>query len=398
MVPFLRNAFNLAFSKKAYESFLLDIESKYLNALDFRVAETPIFVDKAFKDKILETCESIVDTIVSTDFKHLSEAAIPLSEKIPNENNHPQFLIFDFGICENELGNLTPQLIELQGFPSLFGYELIHNQAIQNHFEIPDNYSCFLNGFDENSYVKLLREIVLANHPAENVVLLEVLPHQQKTRIDFYCTSDIIGIPIVCITEIIKEGKNLYYERSGKKIPIKRIYNRLIFNDLQQQTPAIQEKGKILFEELNVEWVPHPNWFYRISKYLLPFLKHPNVPEAIFLNDCNPIPTDLHNYVLKPLFSFAGQGVVIDITLSTIEKIKDPENWILQKKVTYANIIQTPDTAAKAEIRIFYFWKDGDARPIATSNLTRLSKGQMIGVNYNQNKEWVGGSLAYFEK
>lgn len=398
MVPFLRNAFNLAFSKKAYENFLLDIECNYPNALDFRVAETPIFVDKAFKDKILETCESIVDTIVSTDFKQLSEAAIPLSEKIPKENKHPQFLIFDFGICQNEIGNISPQLIEMQGFPSLFGYELLHNQTIQNHFEIPDNYSCFLNGFDENTYIALLKEIILANHPAENVVLLEVLPHQQKTRIDFYYTSDILGIPVVCITELIKEGKDLFYERVGKKIPIKRIYNRIIFNDLQQQAPAIQEKGKILFEELNVEWVSHPNWFYRISKYLLPFIKHPNVPEAIFLNKCNPIPTDLHNYVLKPLFSFAGQGVVIDISLSTIEKIKDPQNWILQKKVTYANIIQTPDTAAKAEIRIFYFWKDGDARPFATYNLTRLSKGEMIGVNYNINKEWVGSSLAYFEK
>jgi hypothetical protein len=110
------------------------------------------------------------------------------------------------------------------------------------------------------------------------------------------------------------------------------------------------------------------------------------------------LPTDLENYVLKPLFSFAGQGVVIDIQPADLSAIKDPENWVLQRKVKYADVIETPNGAAKAEIRIFYFWKDGDARPIATNNLARLSKGKMIGVRYNNGKDWVGGSQAYFEQ
>jgi hypothetical protein len=172
----------------------------------------------------------------------------------------------------------------------------------------------------------------------------------------------------------------------------------VIFDDLQQQPAEVQEKGKILFEELDVEWVPHPNWFYRISKYTLPFIHHPYVPETRFLSDIKETPTDLDNYVLKPLFSFAGQGVLIDVTKEDVERVKDPENWILQKKVKYAEIIQTPDQPAKAEIRIFYFWKDGEPRPVATLNLGRLSKGKMIGVRYNKDKSWVGGTLAYFEK
>jgi hypothetical protein len=229
------------------------------------------------------------------------------------------------------------------------------------------------------------------------VILLEIFPHQQKTRIDFYCTEDHTGIQPVCITELIKEGKKLYYLKDGKKTAVKRIYNRVIFDDLQQQSAEVQEKGQIFFEELEVEWVPHPSWFYRISKYTLPFIRHPYVPATFFLNEITQLPTDLENYVLKPLFSFAGQGVVIDVTTEDVGNIKDPENWILQRKVKYAEVIKTPDTPAKAEIRIFYFWKDGAARPVPTNNLARLSKGKMIGVRYNKDKEWVGGSYCLFE-
>jgi hypothetical protein len=198
---------------------------------------------------------------------------------------------------------------------------------------------------------------------------------------------------------LIQDGKKLYYtNKAGKQVQIKRIYNRIIFDDLQQQSAAIQEKGNLLLEELDVTWVPHPNWFYRISKYTLPYIDHPYVPKTRFLNEIKEIPTDLENYVLKPLFSFAGQGVVIDVQASDIAAVKDPENWILQRKVQYANIIPTPDIPAKAEIRIFYFWKPGAERPIPVNNLARLSKGKMIGVRYNQDKTWVGGSLAYFEQ
>jgi hypothetical protein len=197
---------------------------------------------------------------------------------------------------------------------------------------------------------------------------------------------------------LIQEGKKLFYKKEDRLIQIKRIYNRIIFDDLQQQEQPIQEKGKLLLEELEIEWITHPNWFYRISKFTLPFINNPWVPKTYFLNKINPIPTDLENYVLKPLFSFAGQGVVIDVTQADIDHVKDKENWILQKKVNYAAVIPTPDEPAKVEIRVFYFWKDGNLRPVATNNLARLSKGKMIGVRYNKDKEWVGGSLAYFEQ
>lgn len=399
MVTTIRNQFNNAFTQEKYEAYLKELHGKYAEgALAFRVAETPVFVSKEFTKKIVDACESIVDVIVNPDFISQSEKAIPSNVKVPNDKTYSDFIALDFGICENENGELEPQLIEMQGFPTLFAYQIFHDEVTRKHFEIPENYSSYLSNLDKQSYVKLLSEIILGNHLPENVILLEVFPHEQKTRIDFYATQNLLGIEPVCITELIKEDKNLFYLKNGIKTQVKRIYNRVIFDDLQQQTQAVQEKGKILLEDLNVEWVPHPNWFYRISKYTLPFLNHQFVPKTSFLSDIKEVPADLENYVLKPLFSFSGQGVIIDVTIDDINNVKDPENWILQRKVKYANVIKTPDVAAKAEIRIFYFWKEGSERPIPVNNLARLSKGKMVGVRYNADKEWVGGSLAYFEK
>ena len=232
----------------------------------------------------------------------------------------------------------------------------------------------------------------------KHTVLLEILPHQQKTRIDFYCTEKYFTIPIVCITEIFVEENHLFYERAGKKIKIDRIYNRIVLDELKNQTKEIQDKGALLWANLDIEWVTHPHHFFRISKFLLPFLKHTYIPKTQFVDQLTSIPTALDKYILKPLFSFAGQGVIIDISADDIMSIKDPSAWILQEKVEYANCIETPTGPAKAELRLYYFWDEGKQEYIATMNLARLSKGKMIGVNYNKNQDWVGGSLAYFEK
>lgn len=396
MIPALRQAYNQSFTKEQYETFLSNLNAAHPGAIEFRVAETPIFVPKDFKEKMLDACEAIVDIIADPGFKTLTKNAIPDGLAVPGENEHTHFIAFDFGICINEGGEYEPQLIEMQGFPTLFAYEVLIDEVFRMNHKIPENFSAYLGGHDKAGYIQLLRDIIVGSHDPAEVILLEIFPHQQKTRIDFYCTQDYLGIRPVCITELIREGKQLFYMRDGVKTQIKRIYNRVIFDDLQQQSAEVQEKGKILFEELDVEWCPHPNWFYRISKYTLPLIRHPYVPATFYLNEVKQLPADLENYVLKPLFSFAGQGVVIDVTKEDIDKVKDPENWILQRKVKYADVIQTPDVPAKAEIRIFYFWKDGAARPVPTNNLGRLSKGKMIGVRYNKDKEWVGGNFCYF--
>lgn len=397
MIPEIREQFNKDFSQKKYDAFQLDLNSKHPGAISFRVAETPVFIPKHFTRKMVQTCESIVDLIKEPYFKKITERSIPTTENVPGENDHCDFIAFDFGICENENGEIEPQLVEMQGFPTLFGFQVYYPQVLERHFAIPENFSHYLNGFDDSSYLQLLKGIILGNHDPKNVILLEIKPHEQKTRIDFYCTQDYLHIPVVCLTELIREGDQLFYKKNGEKIRVKRIYNRIIFDELSQMKKKLGDVADIT-QPFDVEWASHPNWFYRISKFTLPLIRHPYVPKTFYLNEVTQIPNDLENYVLKPLFSFAGQGVIIDLHEKDIVEIKDPENWILQRKVKYADIIQTPDEPAKAEIRIFYFWKKGEARPVAVNNLVRLSKGKMIGVRYNMDKDWVGGSVAYFEK
>lgn len=396
MVAELRQDFNRQFTEEKYRAFLQEMNSNHV-PIEFRIAETPVFVPKDFKKQMLDACESVVDLIIAPGFKSSTEKAIPESLCVPGENNYPHCIVFDFGICKDENGKLEPQLIEMQGFPSLFAFQVLVEEVYAKYFVLPKGYTAFLNGHNKTSYLQLLRELIVGNHDSKNVILLELFPEMQKTNIDFACTEAYTGVKTVCITKLIKKGRELFYNNDGIETRVERIYNRLIFDELLQQEQWVQNKARILFEDLDVEWAPHPDWFYRISKYTLPLISHPNIPHTQFLSEIKEIPADLENYVLKPLFSFAGQGVVIDVTKEDIDRVTNPENWILQRKVTYAPVIETPDEPAKAEIRIFYFWKDGDLRPTPANNLARLSKGKMIGVRHNQGKTWTGGTFCLFE-
>ena len=397
MVNELREQYNSNFTTEKFDAFLADLNKAYI-PLQFRVAETPVFVPKTFREQMLSACEHIIDLILQPDFKERTRNAIPPGLEVKREDQFPSFITFDFGVCINDKNELEPQLIEMQAFPTLFGYEVTLDDTFFRHFSAPSNYSSYLSGLNRESYLELLKKIILGNHQPENVILLEIFPEKQKTNVDFYATQQLVGIEPVCITKIFKKDKQLFYQRNGKDIRIQRIYNRIIFDELLQQEQWVQDKAKFLFEDIDVEWTPHPSWFYRISKYTLPLLNHPNIPSTRYLNDIDEMPADLENYVLKPLFSFAGQGVVIDVKQQDIEEIPDPQNWILQRKVNYASVIQTPDEPAKAEIRIFYFWPEGEKRPLATNNLARLSKGKMIGVRYNKDKTWTGGTFCLFEQ
>jgi hypothetical protein len=397
MIPSFRKAYNQSFTKEAYKAFLDELNSLHPGAIDFRVAETPIFIDKILKEQMLDTCAYIIQHIQSPSYKTEVANAIPSGENFPNQNRIPHCLVFDFGICTNDKNELYPALIELQGFPSLYAFQGVYPSILEKHFNIPNGFSSFFNGLNQESYLQTLKKFLLGSHHPEEVILLEIKPHQQKTRIDFYLTESFFGIKPICVTEVKLEDRKPYYLSNGEKKYIKRIYNRVILDEWKQEKDMA---GSLIdFQgEMDVEWLAHPNWFYQISKYLLPFLHHPFIPSTKFLSEVPAIPTDLENYVLKPLFSFAGQGVIIDVQSSDIENIKDPVNWILQRKVNYADCIETPDGFAKAEIRLMYIWNEEEKDPILITNLARLSKGKMIGTRYNKDKEWVGGTVAYFEK
>ncbi len=390
----LREKFLEAFSMEKYAAYLAEIETFAQSKLEFRVAETPVFISKDLKLKMEETADTVIEFIKDKDFKKITELSIPNEFKIPGENEFPQMMVFDFGICKNKAGEIEPQLIEMQGFPSLFGFQYLCDELTKKHYDIPENYDAYLNGYDGESYIQLLKEIIIGKEDLSGVVLLEIYPQQQKTLIDFKITEKILGIKTVCLTELIAIEDKLFYKDSGNLIQIKRIFNRMIFDDLSK-FPEIKHID--LSKKYDVIWVTHPHWFYRISKYILPFTHHRYIPETYFLNEIKyPVPLD--EFVLKPLFSYAGMGVIINVTQHDIDQIKDPENWILQRKVEYAEVVETPVGNSKLEIRLFYFWKEGWDKPIAVHNLARLSQGEMIGTRYNQDKTWVGGTIAYFEK
>ncbi len=397
MIPSYRNVFNHNFTHKKYENFLEEL-TKGLPSISFRIAETPVFLDKTLVEKLTQAGEEIINFIRRPDFKTITKDAIPKQWNVPNENDHPHFLTFDYAICKDESGVLIPKLIELQGFPSLYGFQPHLAKMYRENFDLGQlgKFSPYFGDYNTACYESLLRQVILGKHQPDEVALMDLdAPHQQ-TFIDFYITKQLTGIKILSITDIFKEGRQLFYEEKGIKKRLKRIYNRLIFDEVENPD-ALFATCFDPREDLDVEWATHPNWFYRISKFTMPFLKYDFVPKTQFLNEVVDFPADLENYVLKPLFSFAGQGVIVDIDITDLEKISDPENWILQHKVTYEPVVKALDGCVKTEIRMMYLWADGE-EPKLCMNLARLSRGKMIGVRYNKDFDWVGGTVALMPK
>jgi hypothetical protein len=396
MIPKYRKLFNSQFTEKKYQEFKDDIASDFDYSPTFRLGETPFFISNELKEQLIEGCNDVIELIKKEDFKSLTDKSLELNYKVPNEDKHTTFLAIDFGVCE-EQGLIVPKLIEVQGFPSLFNYQMNLFEKFKKQYPFLDELTPFLNGISSEEYLQILDDVICNNHPKENVILLEIEPEKQNTKIDFYYCKRDIGIPIVCVTELIKKGKQLFYlDQNGAEILVKRIYNRVIFDELDLRTDL-----KLNFhfsDELDVEWAGHPNWFFRISKFILPFLKGKYFIETTLLSELTVVPEDLENYVLKPLFSFSGTGVIFHVKKEDIEAVVDKELYILQKKVKYIPIVQSPEGKVKAEVRVLCVWKKDDAAPTLLCNLVRLSRGEMIGVKFNQDKDWVGGTIGLFER
>ena len=396
MISAARIYYNECFREEDYKRFSDDLKTLTEKPIPFRISETPVFVPKKLTESILSACEDIFEVIKRPDFKDITNRAIPEGMYVPNEDEHTQSLIIDFAVTEGADGELEPQLIELQGFPSTYAWTHHLGEKYEQYFSLPENFSKFLSDFDKNSYIAYLQEHILGGYPAENVVLLEIDPDDGLFSVDFKMTEAYLGINVVCISTVIREDRKLFYMNNGKKTPIYRIYNRVILEDLhkRRQNPLAFN----LIEEIDVEWAGHPNWYFRISKYILPFIKSPYVPVSYFLNEMTQLPEDLQNYVLKPLFSFGSKGVVINVDAETIAQIQDKENYILQKKVSYAPALQTPVGSVKCEIRIIFYWPKAEKTPRPTVSFVRLSKGDIMGLYFNKTNAWCGNSVAFFQQ
>ncbi len=393
MIPDVRRAFNASFTQERYESLLRDLDQDAGCPPGFRVAETPIFLPEDLTRELVEAAHEVLAAVTSADYLKIAERAVPPELHVPGDEGHPAFFQVDFAIVRGEDGRLTPRLIELQGFPSLYGFQWLLEKELRAHFPaVPEGYTPYFSGLDPDTYPAVLRDVIVGDCAPENVILLEIDPENQKTRIDFCVTEQLTGIKTVNARDVIERGGRLYYPGGPKgkhEVPIERIYNRVIFDELERKGIDLSH---IFRRELDVTWVGHPNWYLKISKFSLPFIHSRFCPPAWFVSTLEELPVDLDQYVLKPLFSFAGLGVEMSPTPERLRNLEDPENYILQKKVSYEPAVETPDEPARAEVRMMFIWKD---RPRLVNNLVRLGKGKMMGVDFNREKTWVGGTLAY---
>jgi hypothetical protein len=394
-----RDQFNASFTPEAYANLLTSLNTLTRTNIEFRVAETPCFFPRALMNELAEAGAELTHQLLNNPaYMQASNQTIPEQYRVPNESVHPNFMTVDFGLIRNPDGSLTPKLVELQAFPSIFGYQdILAHQYIET-YNLDPTLTWHLGGLNHETYWQLLRQVIVGDHDPENVVLLEIDPDHQKTLPDFHVYEDKLHIATVDIAKLIKRDNRLYYQRDGRDIPIHRIYNRAIVDELQRKNLQLPFDYR---DDLDVEWAGHPNWYFRISKFSLPFLNHPSVPKAVYLDDwfanrnIQGLPHQRESLLLKPLYSFAGKGIQFAPTDADLNAIApaDRSLYLLQERVAFEPVIQTPHGLTQAEVRIMYLWPDGGNLQPAIA-LVRLGRGLMMGVDHNRDKQWVGGSAA----
>src|SRR5208282_1182611 len=300
MIPALRERFNREFTPEKYRAFLAALDAACGTHVKFRVCATPCFFPRALVERLAAAGREMIHQLVDHPaYREASRAAIPPEFNVPPEV-------------------LQPRLVEIQGFPSLYAYQALLLEAYRESYALDAGLCPFLDFPDADAYLRELRRAIVGEHDPENVVLLEIQPWEQKTLPDFTATEKQFGVRPVCVTEVKKEGRRLFYQRDARRIPIRRIYNRVIVDELVRKNLPLPFS---FCDDLDVEWAGHPNWFFRISKFSIPFLDHPAVPRAWYLDRLPQWPADLENFVLKPLYSFAGLGVIVGPTREDLDAI-----------------------------------------------------------------------------
>jgi len=407
MVPELRRAYNAAFTEEKHRRLLAGLAEAAGFPVDFRISETPVFLDAATARRLSDAAHEVLAAVTAPEYLAASLRAVPPELSVPGPLGDPLFLQIDFSITRGAGGELVPQLIELQGFPSLYGFQWLLDREVRRAFPgaVPEGWGTYFGGLDAAGYVERLRRVIVGGAEPETVVLLEIDPGHQKTRVDFAATSHLLGIAAVDPREVVERDCRLVYRRpeasgragshAAREVPIRRLYNRVIWDEALRRGIDLGHLFRRDLAELGATWIAHPDWFFRISKFSLPFVSSRYAPPAHFVSELASYPRDLENYVLKPLYSFAGLGVELGPTAERLRSLDHPEEFILQRKVDYAPFVETPDVPAKAEVRMMFLWDEVQGKPVLVNNLVRMSKGAMMGVDFNKDNTWIGASLAY---
>lgn len=404
MIEPFRSDFNERFSEEKYQALVKRLNEEVGTEIQFRMAETPCFFSEALLQQLIDAGRELTMQLVGDPvYMARSRTAVPEAWNVPGIGAHPHFMTVDFGLARDAEGQLVPKLVELQAFPSIFGFQPIFGQAYKDIFGLDQRLQCTFGGLTGEAYWDKLREVIVAGHDPANVVLLEVDPENQKTYPDFHMHARHLGIRIVDIRSVEQHGNALFYhdpQQAGCLTPIRRIYNRAIVDEMVRR--EIEPPFRFR-DALEVEWAGHPNWYFQISKFSLPFLHHPSVPAAVFLDDWyrgigrERLPDDRAEWILKPLYSFAGKGIQFHPSQADLDAIPERErgNYLLQERVHFEPVIQTPVDPTQAEIRILYVWPDGGELTPMT-NLVRMGRGMMMGVDHNRDRTWVGGTAGLY--
>jgi len=390
-----RRLFNARFTDELYDWYKSELSRRLGCPFDFRLAETPLFLSDDFKQRAVDSANAIVEQLSDPALIEKMKAAIPARWNTPGMDALPNLAQVDFAVVRAADGTLVPKLIELQGFPSLTSLQVMQRDVWKDTLAKMDGldlaWSCWYSGYDRESFLDLARRTIVGTHDPAEVILMDIDPPGQKTFPDFAATKLLFGVDPVDPTSLVKRGRALF---RADGTPVRRIYNRVVFDELIAKGIELPFDYR---EELDVEWAPHPNWYWVWSKYSLPFLQHESVPRATFLSDLERVPDDLSRYVLKPLFSFAGGGVNVDPTRADVDAIPAGERhaWCLQEKIDYEPALEAVDGGGvKMEIRMMFLRPDDEPKPILAQNLVRLSRGKMLGVDFNKQFTWVGSSVA----
>ncbi|OFW47002.1 MAG: hypothetical protein A3J29_09560 [Acidobacteria bacterium RIFCSPLOWO2_12_FULL_67_14b] len=396
MIPSLRRAFNESWTTADYRDLVARLERRTGATLGFPISETPCFFPRSLMDELAATGITLARQILdSPAAMAAATAAVPERFRGPGAGARPVFLQVDFGLVRSDSGRIEPKLVELQAFASLYGFQLMAAEAYREAFHLPPSLRCCLGGLDADAYHAVVRDAIVGAHDPKTVVLMEIEPRRQKTWPDFVVTEQMWGVRAIDTADVQRQGRRLFYTREGQRVPIARIYNRAIPDELERRGVALPFDYR---DDLEVEWAGHPAWYFQISKFSIPFLRHPSVPRTWFLHEIDRLPEDRDRYLLKPLFSFAGGGIVFAPTDAQVAAIPMAEraNYILQERIPFEPVIDTPDGPTQAEIRIMYVWTDaGGLQPVLP--LIRMGRGKMMGVDHNKGLRWVGASAGLME-
>jgi hypothetical protein len=392
VIPSLRARFNHAWTESRYTEFRRLLHDRVGVPIEFPVSETPCFFPRTFMDGLAETGTELTHQALTGDAAAAAERVVPARFRGPNQGDVPLFVQVDFGLVRNDKGAIEPRLVELQAFPSLYGFQIALADAYSAAFALGnDTLHTHLDGLTREEYLAIARQAIVVDHNPSEVVLMEIDPRRQKTLPDFEMTERLWGVRTVDTGDVVREGRRLLHHRDGKLTPIRRVYNRVIPDELEQKQIALPFDYR---DDLDVEWAGHPAWFFRVSKFSIPWLRHPSVPRTWFLSDVDELPLERERLLLKPLFSFAGGGIVFAPTDEQLRAIprEKRDQYILQERLSFEPVIDTPEGPTQVEIRLMYVWTDR-LRPVLP--LLRMGRGKMMGVDHNKGLRWVGASAAF---